>query len=111
MHHLKFSESISKLGVQLEPSPKSPSLGPKPFTVETETQAQELTAMPRVDVMQDKGQSWLIPLAAGAVPYNELLLQPLSPDPQQETVAELATSNAAKSDAVNCDIPQNPPTQ
>lgn len=76
-----------------------------------ETQAQELTAMPCVDVMQDKSQTWLIPFAVGAVPYNELLLHPLSPDPQPETVAELATSNAAKSDGVNCDIPQNPPTQ
>ncbi len=61
--------------------------------------------------MQDEGQSWLIPLAAGAVPYKELLSQQLSPDPLPKLVGELAVNNAARSGSMRCDIPQSPPTQ
>lgn len=70
VHHPTLSESLSELGVQLEPGPIFSSLSPKPFIVETETLAQELMTPPCVDLVQDEGQSWLIPLAAGAVPLN-----------------------------------------
>lgn len=70
VHHPKLSESLSELGVQLEPGPIFSSLGPEPFIVETETLAQVLTTPPCVDVVQDEGQAWLIPLATGAVPFK-----------------------------------------
>lgn len=44
VHQPKPLESLSKLGVQLEPCPIFSFLGPRPFIVETETLAQELTA-------------------------------------------------------------------
>ena len=53
----------------------------------------------------------MVPLATGAVPFSELLSQPLSLDPQPETVGELATSNATESGTMICDIPPKPPTQ
>lgn len=111
VHHPTLSESLSELGVQLEPGPIFSSLSPKPFIVETETLAQELMTPPCVDLVQDEGQSWLIPLAAGAVPLNYLLSQPLSSDPQPETVGELAASNATESGTGNCDITPKPPNQ